>query len=57
MAVARARGVSLNEARAAEIATAARSVLVEFRAIAADLTADDDAYEFRRLLLALHPDE
>ena len=50
-AVARSRGVTLSEARAEQIADATRPTLERFHAIVAELRADDDMYEFRRLLI------
>ncbi len=50
-AAARSRGLVLDRARAAEIAAEARPTLELLRAVAAELAADDDPQELRRILL------
>jgi len=50
-AVAEARGIPLAPGRAEEIVRAAGPILATFRALAAELHADDDVHEFRRRLV------
>lgn len=49
-AVARARGLDLDDEGAERLAAAMGPILERFQEIARELTADDDPYEFRRLL-------
>ena len=49
-AAARARGLAVDDARAERLAAAVGPILERFQEIARELTADDDIYEFRRLL-------
>jgi hypothetical protein len=49
-AVARARGLNVDEEEAERLAAAVGPILERFQEIARELTADDDMYEFRRLL-------
>ena len=49
-AVARARGLAVDHERAERLAAAVGPILERFQEIARELTADDDIYEFRRLL-------
>ena len=49
-AVARARGLNIDEEEAERLAAAVGPILKRFQEIAHELTADDDMYEFRRLL-------
>jgi hypothetical protein len=50
MAVARSRGLEIEPEVARERADLVAPILSEFAVIAEELTADDDMYEFRRLL-------
>jgi hypothetical protein len=49
-AVARARGLAVDDERAERLAATVGPILERFQEIARELTADDDIYEFRRLL-------
>jgi hypothetical protein len=49
-AVARARGLYVDDESAERLAGAVGPILERFQEIARELTADDDPYEFRRLL-------
>ena len=49
-AVARARGLNVDEEEAERLAAAVGPILERFQEIARELTTDDDMYEFRRLL-------
>lgn len=53
--VAATRGMTLDPARARELAAAVGPTLREFQALARSLRVDDDQYEFRRLLAAEVP--
>lgn len=48
--IARTRGVDLGAAEAEQVAALVAPTLEAFAVIAEQLAADDDAYEFRRLL-------
>jgi len=48
--LARARGLPLSRERAVELAAEVAPTLARFRAVVDALSADDDMYEFRRLL-------
>jgi hypothetical protein len=48
--LAHARGLPLTQDRAEQVAALVEPTLHRFRALAAGLCADDDPYEFRRLL-------
>jgi hypothetical protein len=52
LAVAASRGISLEPARAEEVAREVAPTLDRFDALVAELRVDDDAYEFRRRLTA-----
>jgi hypothetical protein len=52
MAVARTRGLDVAPEAAAGLADSVAPTLAAFAAICEDLSADDDMYEFRRLLAA-----
>jgi hypothetical protein len=49
-AVARSRGLEIDAADAEQLAGLVAPILAHFAQIAGELTADDDMYEFRRLL-------
>ena len=49
-AVARSRGLAVDDERAERLAAGVGPTLERFQEIARELTADDDIYEFRRLL-------
>ena len=49
-AVARSRGLVLDDDGADRLAAAVGPILERFQGLAGELTADDDLYEFRRLL-------
>ena len=50
VAVARSRGLEITAETAEQLVAIVAPVLGEFAGIARELTADDDMYEFRRLL-------
>jgi hypothetical protein len=49
-AVARSRGLEIDAADAEQLAGLVAPILADFAQIAGELSADDDMYEFRRLL-------
>jgi hypothetical protein len=49
-AVARSRGLNIDADAAQRLSDVVAPVLAHFSRIAAELTADDDMYEFRRFL-------
>ncbi len=49
-AVARSRGLAVDDERAERLVVVVGPILERFQEIAQELTADDDIYEFRRLL-------
>ena len=48
--VAATRGLAIGEEDAAELAALVAPILEHFASITSDLTADEDMYEFRRIL-------
>jgi hypothetical protein len=50
MAVARSRGLEIEPAVARHLSNYVGPILAQFAVIAQELSADDDMYEFRRLL-------
>jgi hypothetical protein len=52
MAVARTRGLDIGPEAASGLAESVAPILAAFAGICEELSADDDMYEFRRLLAA-----
>jgi hypothetical protein len=52
MAVARTRGFEIEPEAGEQLADSVAPILSEFVLLAEELSADDDMYEFRRLLAA-----
>ena len=48
--VARSRGLAVDDDGADRLVASVAPILERFQELAAELTADDDLYEFRRLL-------